>query len=75
MYVINFNAVHATEEIYQLEVDVSSDQTRHVSDTVQSYYSLGQIERLGIKYITDYIYMLKYIQFVVFYSFPAPLLS
>jgi hypothetical protein len=41
------------EEIYRLEVDVSSKQNRHVSDTIQSYYSLGQIERLGIKYITD----------------------
>ena len=53
MYVINFNGLHATEEIYRLEVDVSSEQNRHVSDTIQSYYSLGQIERLGIKYITD----------------------
>jgi len=53
MYVINFNALHATEEIYRLEVGVSSEQIRHISDTIQSYYSLGQIERLDIKYITD----------------------
>jgi len=50
---INFNALHATEEIYHLEDDVSSGRIRHVSDTIQSYYSLGQIERLGIKHITD----------------------
>jgi hypothetical protein len=41
------------EEIYRLEIDVSSKQSRHVSDTIQSYYSLSQIERLGIKYIAD----------------------
>ena len=53
MYVNSFNALYATEEIYGLEVDVSSEQIRHVSVTIQSYYSLLQIERLGIKYITD----------------------
>jgi hypothetical protein len=53
MYVINFNTLHATEEIYRLEVDVSSEQIRHICDKIQSYYSLGQIERLDIKYITD----------------------
>jgi hypothetical protein len=49
MYVINFNTLHATKEIYRLEVGVSSEQIRRFSDAVQSYYSLGQIERLGYK--------------------------
>jgi len=53
MCVINFNALHATEEIYHLEDDVSSGRIHHVSDTVQSYYRLAQIERLGMKYIRD----------------------
>jgi len=53
VYVINFNVLRATEEIHRLEVDMSSEQIRHISDTIQSYYSLGQIERLGIKYIAD----------------------
>ena len=50
---IDFNALHATEEIYGLEVVVVGVQIRHVSDTSKSCYSFSQTERLGIKYITD----------------------
>jgi hypothetical protein len=54
MYVINFNTLYATEETYRVEADVSSEQIRHISDTIQSWVKYSELLQLGSNWKARY---------------------